>query len=463
MKLIEIIKGGKNKGGRKNGEQNLLSYASENAELVVHYDTKKIMLIGFSVLLAGFLGFILWAALAPMVNGIAVPGVVSVSSHEYIIQSRYGGTLKTLFVNDGDTVKQKQPLMLLDDSSEKADLAAAKSEYVSYLALEGRLLAEDSFAVRIKFPKGIYRFKNSPQAQSAMLTQSRLFSSYMENYKAEKNIYKSDINGYNSYLSNMKLLKKATKKQITLLRSRIVPLERLAKKGYYPRNRVVDLKSELEGLQGKLNEQRAEAARAFSEKANYELKLGDLKNNFLQRVNMRLSEVQKKIFALKQQYIAYLSKYMHTTVSSPVNGIIVKVFTKTPGSAVLPGEPMIDIMPLNQNLIIKANIPAMDIAHVRKGLSANLRFPAFNMENTPVIDGRVVYISAASLIDRANNKDYYFARIKINTKGLKSLAERNLELKAGMPAMVTVKTGKMTLLEIILKPLARDISNAFVR
>jgi HlyD family type I secretion membrane fusion protein len=449
MKLLEWIKG---------NEPEVI-----DEEEVLHTNMRPVIIFGFAVLIFGFFGFITWAALAPMINGINMPGTVSSASHEDIIQSRYGGTIQKILVKEGAVVKKNQPIVLLQDGQLKSNLASSKSQYITFLAMYGRLKAEASGAKSIKFPNALLNFRHSAHAVDAISTQRELFISDTADYDAEKNILKTDITGLKHYIASAKELKKSLAEQVSLAKKETLPLEKLAKSGYYPKTKVIALKSNLESLEGRYNEETGNIARFQSSLIQTQMKLSDLRNRFLKNVNRELNEVQSKVFALKEQYGAALGQYKNSRISSPSDGVVVKIFNKTVGGAIMPGQPIVDILPIHQSLIIKGDIPVQDIAHIKKGLEANLRFPDFNVENTPVLNGRVIYVSANSLANPANHMSFYICRIKINADGLKTLARRNLKLKAGMPVEITVKTGAETLLGAILNPLLYKISNTFVK
>ena len=449
MKLLEWFKG---------NEPEII-----DEEEVLHTNMRPVIIFGSAVLIFGFLGFIIWASFAPMINGINMPGTVSSSSNEEIIQSRYGGTIQKILVREGDEVKKNQPIVLLQDGQLKSNLAAVKSQYITFLSMYARLKAEDAGAPSVKFSPALLSFKNSVHAKEAMATQRELFISDTANYDAEKSIIKTDISGLKNYISSAEELKKSIAKQITLAKKETLPLEKLAKRGYYPKTKVIELKSNLESLEGRYNEEAGNIARFKSSLIQSEMKLNDLRNRFLKNVNRELNEVQSKVFALRQQYNSALGQYKNSHISSPTEGVVVKIFNKTVGGAIMPGQPIVDILPIHQSLIIKGDIPVQDIAHIRKGLKANLRFPDFNVEDTPVLNGRVIYVSANSLANPANHMSFYVCKIKIDANGLKTLARKNLKLKAGMPVEITVKTGAETLIGAILNPLLYKISNAFVK
>ena len=449
MKLLEWIKG------------NETEVVGE--EEVLHTNMRPVMLFGFAVLIFGFFGFIIWASFAPMINGINMPGTVSSASHEEIIQSRYGGTIEKILVREGAEVKKNQTIVLLEDAQQKSNLAAVKSQYITFLAMYARLKAENAGAASVKFPPALLSFKNSVHAKEAMATQRELFISETANFDAEKNILKVNISGLKNYLQSAGEIKKSTARQIALAKKETLPLEKLSEQGYYPKTKVIELKSRLESLEGRFNEEIGNISRMQGSLSENELKLANLRNGFLKTVNGEINDVQNRVFALKQEYDSALSQYKHSRIVSPSDGLVVKIFNKTVGGAVMPGQPVVDILPLHQNLIVRGDIPIQDIARIHKGLSANLRFPAFDIADTPVVNGRVIYVSANSLVNPANHMPFYVCKIKITRSGLKILAERKLKLKPGMPVEVTVQTGAKTLMSALLNPLLYKISNAFVK
>ncbi len=454
MKLLDWI----NKEEKNDAETSV-----EAIETSLHTNKKPVIFAGFAVLIGGFLGFIIWAAFAPMTKGTNMPGTVTTASNEIVLQSRYGGTIKEVVAREGQTVKKKQPILLLEDAQQKSNLASVKSRYITYLAMYGRLMAEDGGKSGISFPSALYSFKGSNQAQEAMATQKELFNTETINFNAEKSILRVNITGLKSYVENLKQLKISTLNQMNLAQKEIKPLKKLASEGYYPKVKVIEMESSLAQLNGRLNEETGDLSRAEGSLSEDELKLDNLRNNFLKNVNKELNDVQSMVFSLKQQYKAALNQVKNSRVSSPSKGIVVKIFNKTVGGAVMPGQPIVDVIPLHQNLIVKGDIPAQYIARIHKGLSADLRFPAFDVADIPVISGRVIYVSANSMANPVNHVPFYECKIKINSKGLKTLARRKLKLKAGMPAEVTVKTGAKTLLGELLNPLMYKITNAFVK
>lgn len=426
-------------------------------------NVKSVAVFGFIVLFVGFFGFIAWASLTPMIKGVSMAGQVTSASQDDIITSRYGGTIRAIVAREGEKVKKGQPIMLLGDSQIKSNLGAIKGKYITYLATYARLNAEAEGKPSLRFPAALLAFKDSVHAKEAMASQMSLFNSDAADYSAQKDMLNASVSGVRGYIENARLLRKSTEKQIKLNESELVPLERLAAEGYYPKAKVIDLKNQLQQLKGRLNEETGDISREEGNLSENKVKLYNLRNSFLQKVNNQLSEVQGMVFSLQKQYEAALEQYNDSHVAAPSDGVIVKIYNKTVGGAVMPGQPVVDILPVGRGLIVQGSFPVMDAADVRKGLKADLIFPALDPTKTPVIEGRVIFVSANSIPNPVTHMQFYTCRVKIGRRGLKTLASRGLALKAGMPVGITVKTSSRSLMAAILNPLLEKIPHAILK
>ncbi len=146
-------------------------------------------------------------------------------------------------------------------------------------------------------------------------------------------------------------------------------------------------------------------------------------------------------------------------IVSPIAGTVVNLRFFTPGGVIRPGDPIMDIVPLDDQLVIEAQIRPIDIDVVRPGLAAQVRLTAFKQRTTPTLEGRVVYVSADRLIDAASGAAYFTARIEIPAAALARLV--GVALYPGMPAEVMVVTGRRTALEYLLAPLTESFGRAF--
>jgi len=429
-----------------------------NAEVQSPLKTRTwpIILVGLFGLIFGFGGFLTWAFLAPLDEGVVAPGEVTVVSYKKTIQHQYGGTIKEILVKEGDHVKEGQILIRLNDTQPKANLANVRSQYYQALVLEDRLLAERSGAAAIDFPKEVVALSNDPGIAEQIRTQQELFNARRGALKSEINILKENIEGMSEYVRRLKELQLSRAKQMKLLTGELKSLRELSDEGYYPRTKILETERVLAELSGKRSEDLGNIARSKKAISEYKLTIVRRQQEFMQDVETNLSVVQTKLTALKDQYAATLDVLEKTEIKAPENGTVVGLAVHTPGGVIMPGNPLMNIVPANEELIVEAKVMTTDRNRVRENLKVNLRFTSFNIKKTPVIDGEVALVSADRFTDPATNIPFYLCRIRITEEGIRKLGDRKLQ--PGMPVQVVIKTGERTLMDYLVKPLIDRVS-----
>jgi len=428
-------------------------------EIPLKTSTKPIILVAFFVLILGFGTFMVWAFFAPLDEGLVAHGVVTVVSNRKTIQHQYGGTIQEILVKEGDRVKKEQVLIRLNDAQPKASLTSVRSEYFLALAVEARLLAERSRAATIVFPKEITSMRHLPELTNLIKTQQELFNARRGSFENEINILRENIEGLEEYIRRLEELQGTRSKQMELLTGEMNPLRELAEQGYYPRTKVIEMERMWAELSGKRSEDLGNIARTRKAVSEYKIRIVRLEQEFLKEVEANLSEVQKKLAALKDQYDATLDVLKKTDIKAPEDGFILGLIVHTIGGVVMPGQRIMDIVPLNEELIVEAKVMTTDIDRLHLKLKADLRFIAFDAKKTPVIEGEVILVSADRFIDEATRMPYYLCRIRLTEDGIQQLGNRHLQ--PGMPVQVIVKMGQRTLMDYLIKPLFDRLAISF--
>ncbi|SEM59833.1 membrane fusion protein HasE [Syntrophus gentianae] len=421
--------------------------------------TRPIILVALLGLIFGLGAFLAWASLAPLDEGVVAHGEVTVVSNKKTIQHQYGGTVSEILVKEGDRVKKGQVLIRLNNVQPKADLANMRGEYYQALALEARLLAERNRAVTISFPKEIYDMSNMPEIADIVRTQRELFNARRGTLQTEINILKDNIDGTREYIRRLEELQMSRTRQMDLLKGEMDSLRQLADQGYYPRTKILETERLLAELSGKRSEDLGNIARARKGMSEYQLTILRRQQEFLQDVETRLSEVQTKLAALRDQYAATQDVLEKTEIKAPEEGTVVGLAIHTTGGVIMPGNPVMSIVPANEELIVEAKVMTTDRDRVREKLKVDLMFTSFDIKKTPVIDGEVILVSADRFTDEATKIPYYLCRIRLTQEGLRKLGNRHLE--PGMPVQVVIKTGERTLMNYLVKPLFDRISVSF--
>jgi epimerase transport system membrane fusion protein len=153
-----------------------------------------------------------------------------------------------------------------------------------------------------------------------------------------------------------------------------------------------------------------------------------------------------------------------TTIRAPQAGTVLDLTVHTLGAVVKPGGKLLDIVPQGERLIVEAKVSPIDIDRVRIGQTAEVRFSAFRMRDTPRVDGKLLALSADRLIDESDpqKSPYYLARVEITAEGLEALVRQRLDLVAGMPAEVLINTGERTLFDYLVDPIKNTVARSFI-
>jgi epimerase transport system membrane fusion protein len=261
---------------------------------------------------------------------------------------------------------------------------------------------------------------------------SLVFPDYLSNNK------KND----NEALKNEKALFAARRETLTgrqeMINSftdEIDELQDLLKDGFVDKQRIRDLKRRKNDLQNQISAYKAE-------------------------IIQQLTQLQTKVADLKERETALEDRLSRTLVTAPESGMVLGMKAHTIGGVIRSGDPILDIVPESSELIVEARVSPMDIDRVSLNSLADIRFSAFKMGTTPVIEGKVIHLSADRLTDEQTGMPYYLAKLEITKKGLNDLA--NLQLLPGMPAEVLIKTGERTLLQYLIQPATDGFAKAFI-
>jgi epimerase transport system membrane fusion protein len=231
--------------------------------------------------------------------------------------------------------------------------------------------------------------------------------------------------------------------------------EALAKEGYAERQKVREMERNLALNDGQRSSLSTDIAATEVEISATEVKILQAQQNFEREVAKEFAEVQTELFALQEKKRALEDTLKRTVVVAPQQGVVHALSVHAPGEVLKPGSHMLDIVPGNERLIVEAKLSPQDIDQVQIGQMAEVRFTAFKQRDMPKIEGRLTTLSADRMIEESGGiqQPYYLGRVEITVAGLQQLAERKLQLLAGMPADVLVKTGERTFWHYLTAPL----------
>lgn len=423
-------------------------------------DTRGPIRLGFWVLAIGFGGFLLWAGLAPLDEGVPASGMVAIDTKRKAVQHLSGGIVREVHVREGQSVKEGELLISLNDANTRAAFEGIRQQYFMLRATEGRLLAEKNGAPRIVVHPDLLDAQNEAFVQSHLKNQQSLLQSRRAAHEAELASIGQTIEGLHAQQKGYQEQLVQRRLQQKLLQDELVNVGPLVEEGYVPRSRKWELErsvAESTGVIADLNAGLAKASRSIQEA---EQRTVQRRQEYMKEVEAQLAEVMRTVDADAQKFAALKAELERTDIRSPVAGQVIGLTAQTVGGVVQPGQKLMDIVPGDESLLLEIKIAPHLIDKVREGLPADIRFSAFAHSPQLMIDGKIQSISHDLLTEQqptmSGIQSYYLARVVVTPAGLKKLGDR--QMQAGMPAEVVIKTGERSLLTYLMHPLLKRVS-----
>jgi protease secretion system membrane fusion protein len=408
--------------------------------------------LGWWIVLVGFFGTLLWAALAPLDQGVPVTGTVTVATNRKTLQHPTGGIVDEILVKEGDVVKAGQVLVKLNETQAKSAAEMTRIQYFTGRAMEARLIAERDGAKELKMPAEVEKLKADPRYASVMQAQRQLFSARRSSLQSELAAIDESIAGLKMQMQGLQESLSNKKQQLVFLKEQLDNMRDLAKDGYVARNRLLDVERTYAQINGDISADIGNIGRGQKQISELILRRTQRLQDYQKEVRGQLADVQKEADALSSRLTSQEFDLSNTLVKAPVDGTIVGMNIFTKGGVVGSGFRMMDIVPSSDPLIVDGEVPTYLIDKVHPNLEVELIFSAFNQSKTPHIPGVVTQVSADRMVDERTGQAFYKMKAKVTPDGMKLLAKNAMEVRPGMPVEVFVKTGERSMLSYLLKP-----------
>ncbi|HEK1767164.1 TPA: HlyD family type I secretion periplasmic adaptor subunit [Pseudomonas putida] len=413
-------------------------------------DARFYVRLGWLLTLLGFGGFMAWASLAPLDQGVAVQGTVVVSGKRKAVQSMAAGVVSRILVSEGQVVRQGEPLFRLDRTQVQADVEALQAQYRMTQASLARWRGERDNAGQVQFPAELM---DESDAQLGLVVegQRQLFDSRRQALDREQGAVSASIEGSQAQLAGMRRARGDLQAQADSLREQLDNLRPLAGEGYIPRNRVLEYQRQLSQVQRDLAQNAGDSARLEQGIVEARLNLQQRREEYQKEVRTQLAEAQVKAATLEQQLNSARFELRHSEILAPADGIAVNLGVHTEGAVVRAGDTLLEIVPQGTALEVEGRLPVNLVDKVAPQLPVDILFTAFNQNSTPRVTGEVALISADQLLDERSGQPYYVLRSTVSEEALARL--QGLSIRPGMPAELFVRTGERSLLNYLFKPL----------
>jgi HlyD family secretion protein/epimerase transport system membrane fusion protein len=415
-------------------------------------------MFGWSVIGLVFGGLLLWSIFAPFEGAILTSGQITVESNQQAVQHLEGGIVRQIYVREGDTVEAGQRLISLDPTTTDAGVDAVEARLFELLGTEARLIAEQNGQRVLGIRSGFEEMETEPEMIRILDAQNNLALARRDARRTQTSIFRQQIEQLRTRIDGMGREILARERQIDLLEDEIGRFEILREKGLAPEIRILALKREKSVVESEKDSLTSNIAAINVQIGEARSEISKLDQTFREDVLTELRNVQTQIEELAEQRTTAKDRQFRQEITAPRAGRVIGVRAHTIGGVITPSEPIMFVVPEGDRLIAKVRIMPMDIDKVSIGQTAKLRFTAFNMDESPEVDGAITQVSPDALTDQATGMSYYEAIVEIPDASL--LSER-FELLPGMPVDALVLTESRSVLSYLVKPLQDAVSRTF--
>lgn len=422
------------------------------------------VIYGICVIATFLAVFGFWGVAAPIAGAVVSSGYFVASGQNKVIQHLEGGVIKEIRVQEGDIVEEGDPLIVLDATAAASDLRRLDLRLARLAAIEARLVAEVADADAIVFPDEVLAAARE-DADIAEIVQSQelTFTARKRHVASEIATLESGVDALNERIAGSQAQIAAFGRQIEVIDEELAGKEDLLTRGFIRRPEVLALRRAKFGLEGEVGRLSGEVGDARERIARIREQAIGLLNAASKAAVEQMHEVAAEIKDVRERRHSSLNLLDRIVITAPSRGIIVKLRYHTPGGVVEAGRPVLEIVPIEEDLVIQARIRPQDINSVRVGQRSSIRLTALNKRTTPMVDGIVTYVSADAIPAdggrAATDEDGFVARVTLDREAARLVD--GFVATPGMPAEVYIKTAERSFVEYVMQPVRDSMARAF--
>lgn len=389
---------------------------------------------------------IVWAALAQVQEVTRGDGKVIPSRQLQVVQSLDGGVVSDILVREGQVVEAGQLLLKIDETRATSGVRESAAQGFALRARQARLraLAEGS-AFQPPARQG------SDEEEKRILDEERrLYETRVSELRTLIAINQQQLAQRQQELGEMKARKSSAERQVEYGQQELAKTKPLLATGAVSEVDILRLERDLSRARGDAEQAGAQIARVQAAIVEAQRKIQETELTFRNEARKELADVMGKLNALNEGAVALADRVDKAQVKSPVRGRVQRLLANTVGGVVQPGKDIVEIVPLDDNLVLEARVQPKDIAFIRPGQDAMVKFTAYDFSIYGGLAAKVENISPDTVVDERGNA-FYLVRVRTTQPNFND----KMPVIAGMTAEVDVLTGNKTVLSYLLKPVLK--------
>ncbi|MCG1032281.1 HlyD family type I secretion periplasmic adaptor subunit [Leclercia sp. J807] len=417
-------------------------------------DAPRVVRVTLWAIFAFFIAMILWASLASIDEVTRGEGRAIPSSRLQKVQNLEGGIVAEVFVHEGEVVKAGAPLLRLDDTQFRSNAGESEADRLALQARIQRLTAQLNDATTLTLAPEIV--KQAPEIASG---EMELFASVNKRIQSELAGLNEQLIQKKQELLDFQGKASQYRRSLGLQQQEVAMSEPLVAKGAISKVEVLRLRRGVVETQGQLDSVTLAIPRAEAAIKEIESKVSETRGRYRSEALGQLNEARTDLSKIEASGKAISDRVNRTLVTSPVRGVVQQLMVNTIGGVIQPGKDLVEIVPLDDKLLVEAKIRPQDIAFLRPGQEATVKFTAYDYTIYGGLKGTLEQISPDTVTDK-DGKSFYVIRLRTDKNHL-GTDEKPLLIIPGMVASVDIITGKKTVMAYLLKPILRARAEAF--
>lgn len=417
------------------------------------FDLRKSLRWGGGVLA---LLFIL-SLVVPIGGAVIGVGQVGVESRVKRIAHPFGGVIARIHVANGEHVTKGQILLQLDDKVSGADATYSSLTVEQLLAQKARLEAERLGASGVGFPKELIAM-DTPTARKAMADEARLFQMRRVEESQMRAQLAARVVQLNQQIVSLQAQIDSMQRQKALIEPERKGVKELWDKDLVTINRLNQMERTAAEMDGRIASLTADIAQTRSQITETQERTVQLSQTRRVEAGNELARVMAVLNEQQVRSVSAGDQKFRAEIRAPYSGTVEKIAFAAVGDVVRAAEPIMEIVPDADEMVVEVSVSPADIDQVRKDQTARVRFTSFNRADTPELDGKVTYVATDRSDNPESRQSYYMVRIAVDQNELRA---EGLDLRSGMPAEVHIHTGNRSMLSYVTKPLRDQFARAF--
>ncbi|MBB4284936.1 HlyD family type I secretion periplasmic adaptor subunit [Roseospira goensis] len=413
----------------------------------------RVAYIVLMVIVVFFVLAFLWAKYTVIDEVTRAQGRVIPSSKIQVVQNLEGGIVEEILVQPGKLVSQGEVLMRLDNVGFGSDLGELEARRTTLIARIARLKAEVE-GTPLQLPADFVA-----RAPGVAQSERELMRTRRENLEVQISILEGQVSQRRQELLELENRVEQARDSLGLIYEEISITRPLVANGVVPRINLLRLRREANDLQGEIEAAELALPRAESALQEASERIEEKYLTFRTEAQAALLEARSELAGIAERLTAAQDRVKRTEIRSPVHGVVKTLTVRTIGGVIQPGMDIMEIVPVDDTLLVEAQIRPADVGFLRPGLEAMIKFTAYDFSIYGGLKGTLESISADTIVDEITNDSYYLITLRTNENTLNRNGE-TLPLMPGMIATVDILTGKRSILDYLLKPILKTQSRA---